>query len=85
MPYELHLHCAPFEATTVRGDERRVCVVAERVIRDMEALGRFVVVKHVRSTGAIEAYLDDVQRELRSCPPLKAKRPRPQSPRSLAD
>ncbi len=85
MPYELRLHCAPFKPTSVRGDERRVCVVAESVIRDMEALGRFVVVKHVRSTGAIEAYLDDVQRELRSCPPLKVKRRRPQLPRSLAD
>ena len=85
MPYELRLHCAPFKPTSIRGDERRVCVLAERIIRDMEALGRFVVVKHVRSTSAIEAYLDDVQRELRGCPPLKARRWRPQAPRSLAE
>lgn len=69
MPYELRLHCAPFQPTSVRGDERRVCVVAEHIIRDMEAAGRFVVVKHVRSTSRIEAYLGDVQRELRGCPP----------------
>lgn len=74
MPYELRLHCAPFEPTSVRGGERRVCVVAERIIRDMEAAGRFVVVKHVRSTIAIVAYLDDVQRELRRCPPPKSRR-----------
>jgi hypothetical protein len=73
MPYELRLHCAPFPPTSVRGGERRVCVVAERIIRDMEAVGRFVVVRHVRSSGGIEAYLDDVQRELRRCPPPRSR------------
>jgi hypothetical protein len=75
MPYELRLHCAPFQPTSICGDERRVCVIAERIIRDMEALGRFVVVKHVRSSEAIETYLGDVQRELRQCPPKRAGRP----------
>jgi|GEM_PF-6187122 len=73
MSYELRLHCAPFQPTSIHGDERRVCVVAEHIIRDMEAFGRFVVVKHIRSSKAIEAYLDDVQRELRQCPPPKSR------------
>jgi hypothetical protein len=69
MPYELRLHCAPFQPTSIRGDERRVCIVAEHIIRDMEAAGRFVMVKHVRSTSRIETYIGEVQRELRHCPP----------------
>ena len=73
MSYELRLHCAPFQPTSIRGDERRVCVVAEHIIRDMEAFGRFVVVKHILSSEAIQAYLDDVQRELRQCPPPKSR------------
>jgi hypothetical protein len=73
MSYEIRLHCAPFPPTDVRGDERRVCVVAERIIRDMEAAGRFVVVRHLRSSGRIEAYLDGVQCELRRCPPPRSK------------
>ncbi len=73
MRYELRLHCAPFEPTSVRGDERRVCIVTEHIIRAMEAAGRFVVVKHVRSSSAIETYLDDVQRELRYSPPPKSR------------
>ena len=73
MPYELSLLCAPYQPTRICGDERRVCVVAEHIMRDMEALGRFVVVKHIRSSGAIEAYLDNVQRELRQCPPPKSR------------
>ncbi len=73
MPYEVRLHCAPFEPTTVSGDERRVCIIAEHVIREMEAGGRFIVVKYIRSTPKLESYLEDVQRELERSPPPKRK------------